>query len=184
MKTQRTGKLIKKLESRHNKINELTEELNRLQIETTDIIGKLKEEQNAAESETYGTRSARGFFSNRQKPKSRGRFVKNIAGFTNSDVIEDGDTVVITNDYKSKKYGSLKGRQGRVQRSSNTFVYLDIPGIPDEIPRGRGNVDLVAKGSQVIGSSSEAASGSSIEESSQASRTSFVTPSFKDHLKY
>ena len=89
----------------------------------------------------------------------------------------------ITNKYKNKKYGNLGGRQGIVQRSSRTFVYLDIPGIPDEIQRGRGNVRLIAKGNQSYGSSSEV-SDTSYGEESRASNTSFVSPPVKDHLRY
>ena len=65
MKTQRSKKLIKKLENKQKKITEITEELNKLHLETSELVNKLKEEQNTAEIESGRPRSARGFFTNR-----------------------------------------------------------------------------------------------------------------------
>ena len=188
MKTQRSEKLIQKLENKQKKIDEVTEELSRLHFESNKLVNKLKEEQDTFQEKHEG-KTVRNFFSTRAGAKFKAEnkrryknYKKSPPGAFNSDVIEDGDTVEITNTYKSKKYGNLQGRQGTVQRQSNTFVYLDIPGIPDEIPRGKGNVTLIAKGNQVFGSSSEGSDTSFGAVSSTSHISSFA--SAKDHTKY
>ena len=118
MKTQRTSKLIKKLEVKQKRIDEITRELHQLQLESGNLVKKLKEEQETAELEEAANKPASRFTTFRPgRFRTKGnaeRFTprSNVASYP-LDSIEIGDTVEICNDYKNKKYGELKGRQGK-----------------------------------------------------------------------
>ena len=53
-----------------------------------------------------------------------------------------GDRVRINNNY-SGKYGNLFGRIGRVHKIGTSFVFIEIPGIPEKQQRAECNLDLV-----------------------------------------
>ena len=53
-----------------------------------------------------------------------------------------GDRVRINNNY-SGKYGNLFGSIGRVHKIGTSFVFIEIPGIPEKQQRAECNLDLV-----------------------------------------
>ena len=53
-----------------------------------------------------------------------------------------GDRVRITNNY-SGKYGNLFGKIGKVHRIGTSFIFIEIPGIPEKQQRAECNLDLV-----------------------------------------
>ena len=121
MKTSRSTKIIKKLEQKQKRISELTEELNKLHLSSDKLIKKLREEHETDDLAEEATRPAvLPFFTGRGARNRGTRGGTKTTGLKSilieKESIKNGDTVEITNSYRSKKYGNLKVRQGTVQR--------------------------------------------------------------------
>ena len=60
--------------------------------------------------------------------------------------IEDfkvGDIVRVTNRHKSKKYGSLYHKIGKVENVGKTFIFFRVPSIPDQQQRIAKNLQII-----------------------------------------
>ena len=55
---------------------------------------------------------------------------------------KEGDKVRILNNY-SGRYGNLSGKIGTINTIGKTFIFIDIPGIPETQQRTENNLELV-----------------------------------------